>query len=71
MSVATFHLLEHAAAELAGRSAALCFTVSDLDHVEQAAAGAPVIKLRHQTLYGSTEIYVREPGGSMVGLAQF
>jgi uncharacterized glyoxalase superfamily protein PhnB len=60
-----------AAAELAGRSAALFFTVPDLDPVEQAIAGAPVIKPRHQTFYGSTEIYVREPGGNMIGFAQF
>jgi uncharacterized glyoxalase superfamily protein PhnB len=60
-----------AAAELAGHSAALFFTVPDLDHVERAVAGAPVIKSRHRTAYGSTELYVREPGGNMVGFAQF
>jgi hypothetical protein len=26
---------------------------------------------RHTTFYGSTEIYVREPGGNTVGFAQF
>src|SRR5579864_39384 len=59
------------AAELAGRSAVLFFTVPDLDDVERAASGAPVVKPRHQTPYGSTEIYVREPGGNVVGFAQF
>lgn len=59
------------ATELAGRSAVLFFTVADLEHVEQAIAGAPVVKPRHETPYGSTEIYVREPGGNMVGFAQF
>jgi uncharacterized glyoxalase superfamily protein PhnB len=60
-----------AGAELAGRSAVLFFTVPDLDAVEHAIAGAPVMKARHKTSYGSTEIYVREPGGNMVGFAQF
>jgi len=34
-------------------------------------AGAPVVKARHKTFYGSTEIYVREPGGHVVGFGQF
>jgi hypothetical protein len=49
----------------------LFFTVPDLDDVERATSGAPVVKPRHKTPYGSTEIYVREPGGNMVGFAQF
>lgn len=60
-----------AAAELTGHSTALFFTVEDLDRVEQAVAGAPVVKPRHKTFYGSTELYVREPGGNTVGFAQF
>ena len=34
-------------------------------------AGAPVVKARHKTFYGSEEIYVSEPGGNAVGFAQF
>jgi hypothetical protein len=30
-----------------------------------------VVKERHQTFYGSTEFYVREPGGNVVGFAAF
>jgi uncharacterized glyoxalase superfamily protein PhnB len=60
-----------AAAELAGRSASLFFTVPNLDDVERATIDAPVVKPRHRTPYGSTEIYVREPGGNVVGFAQF
>jgi uncharacterized glyoxalase superfamily protein PhnB len=60
-----------AASELSGHSTALFFTVEDLDRVEQAVAGAPVVKPRHKTFYGSTELYVREPGGNTVGFAQF
>ena len=49
----------------------LFLTVDDIDAVEKAVAGAPVVRPRHQTFYGSTEIYVREPGGHTVGFAQF
>ena len=59
------------AGELMGHSVALFITVDDLDNVEKSLAGAPVIKPRHETFYGSTEIYVKEPGGNTVGFAQF
>jgi len=58
------------AAELGGHSVVLFIQVADLDAVEKAVAGAPLVKARHQTFYGSTEIYVREPGGNTVGFAQ-
>jgi uncharacterized glyoxalase superfamily protein PhnB len=58
------------AAELEGHSIVLFFTVDDLDAVERAVEGAPVVKPRHKTFYGSEEIYVREPGGHTVGFAQ-
>ncbi|OLD51999.1 MAG: hypothetical protein DMD30_02540 [Gemmatimonadetes bacterium] len=57
--------------DLTGHSVALFITVADLDSVEKALAGAPVVKPRHDTFYGSTEIYVLEPGGNTVGFAQF
>ena len=60
-----------AARDLTGHSVALFITVDDLDIIEKALAGAPVVKPRHDTFYGSTEIYVREPGGNTVGFAQF
>lgn len=59
------------APELNGHAITLFITVDDFDAVERALAGAPVVKARHQTFYGSTEIYVREPGGSVVGFAAF
>lgn len=52
-------------------AAALYFTVADLNRVEQAVTGAPVYKARHQTPYGSTETYVQDPAGTVVGFAQF
>jgi uncharacterized glyoxalase superfamily protein PhnB len=57
-------------AELDGHSVTLFITVSSLDDVERRLAGAPVVKPRHDTFYGSTEIYVKEPGGNTVGFAQ-
>jgi uncharacterized glyoxalase superfamily protein PhnB len=57
--------------DLRGHSTALFITVANLDEVEKAIAGAPVVKARHKTFYGSVEIYVREPGGNTVGFAQF
>lgn len=60
--------------ELTGHSTALFITVpsmADLDAIEQAVKGAPMVKERHQTFYGSTEFYVREPGGNVVGFAAF
>jgi uncharacterized glyoxalase superfamily protein PhnB len=59
------------AAELTGHSTGLFITTKDLDAVERALEGAPVVQPRHTTFYGSTEIYVREPGGNTVGFAQF
>lgn len=61
----------HTTAELAGHSVALFLQVADLDDVERALAGAPIVKPRHQTFYGSSEIYVKEPGGNTVGFAMF
>jgi len=59
------------AKEVMGHSITLFITVDDIDEIERAMAGAPVLKPRHETFYGSTELYVREPGGNTVGFAQF
>jgi uncharacterized glyoxalase superfamily protein PhnB len=58
------------AGEFAGHSVALFINVPDLNAVERAVAGAPVVKGRHKTFYGTEELYVREPGGNVVGFAQ-
>lgn len=60
--------------ELTGHSTVLFITVpsmGDLDAIEKAVKGAPMVKERHQTFYGSTEFYIREPGGNVVGFASF
>ena len=59
------------AEELNGHSVTLFLTVDNIDAVERAMAGAPVVKARHETFYGSTELYVREPGGNTVGFSAF
>jgi uncharacterized glyoxalase superfamily protein PhnB len=62
------------ASELTGHSTALFITVpsmSDLDAIEECVRGVPMVKERHQTFYGSTEFYLREPGGNVVGFAAF
>ena len=60
-----------AASALVGHSTVLFITVDSLDRIETAVAGAPMVKPRHDTFYGSTELYVEEPGGNVVGFARF
>jgi uncharacterized glyoxalase superfamily protein PhnB len=60
------------ATELNGRSVALFITVpaiTDLDELARRSKGAPIVKPRHDTFYGTTEFYIREPGGNVVGFA--
>ncbi|HEX3702984.1 MAG TPA: VOC family protein [Vicinamibacterales bacterium] len=57
--------------EFVGHSTVLFITVDDVDRIERAVAGAPVVKPRHDTFYGTTELHVKEPGGNVVGFAQF
>ncbi len=57
------------ARDLAGHAALLFLEVDDLDAVERALAGVPVVKERHETFYGTAELYVREPGGTTVGFS--
>lgn len=59
-----------AANEPEGHAIVLFVTVEDLDSIEPALKQAPLVSAKHQTFYGSTEIYVREPGGNIVGFAQ-
>ncbi len=65
------HDLPALAAEMTGKSAVMFIAVDNLDAVERVMQGAPIVKARHKTFYGSEEIYVREPGGHVVGFAQF
>lgn len=51
-------------------SVILYLTVDDLDAVERALAGVPVVIERRKTLYNAIEIGVREPSGNVVLFAQ-
>jgi uncharacterized glyoxalase superfamily protein PhnB len=57
------------ARDLAGHAIALFLEVDDLDAIERAMAGVPIVKARHETFYGTAELYVREPGGTTVGFS--
>lgn len=45
--------------------------VHDLDVLERAVDGLEVVVPRRTTFYGADEIFVREPGGHVVGFAEF
>jgi uncharacterized glyoxalase superfamily protein PhnB len=49
----------------------LFIEVDDIDAIENALEGTEIVVPRRQTFYGSTEIFVREPAGNVVGFAQF
>jgi hypothetical protein len=53
-----------------GHTVALFVEVPDLDAVERALGGVPLILPRRTTFYGMHEIGVREPGGNVVVFAQ-
>ncbi len=44
--------------------------VPSIDAVEQTVDRTLVVLPRRETFYGATEIWVREPGGNLVGFAQ-
>src|SRR5688572_14913199 len=49
----------------------LYIEVEDLSMIEEAVAGYELLVARRKTFYGAEEIFVREPGGNVVGFAQF
>ena len=51
-------------------SAFLYMTVDDLDSVEAALEGVPMVQTRRKTFYGALEIAVREPAGNIVVFAE-
>ncbi|HEX3926685.1 MAG TPA: VOC family protein [Gemmatimonadales bacterium] len=61
--------VEERTRDVAGHSIVLFFEVEDFAAVERAVAGALVVKPRHQTFYGTVEIYIREAGGHVVGFS--
>ncbi len=61
------------AEEMSGQTNMLFIEVTDLDgFIERLdAVSAPVVVPRRKTFYGSDEIFVRAPCGTIVGLAEF
>ena len=53
------------------RGAFLYIEVDDLDAIERALSGAPLVVPRRKTFYGADEVIVLEPGGNTITLAQF
>jgi hypothetical protein len=49
----------------------LYIEVDDLDAIEAALAGVPLVVPRRNTFYGAQEIIVREPAGNTVAFSQF
>lgn len=52
------------------RGTMLFIEVDDVEACERAMQGAEIVVPRRKTFYGSDEIFVREPGGHIVGFAQ-
>ncbi|MDX1623882.1 MAG: VOC family protein [Gemmatimonadota bacterium] len=59
-----------AVAPPAGQSV-LYVQVEDLDAIERALQGVELAIPRRTTFYGAEEVFVREPGGNVVGFAEF
>ncbi|WCL54745.1 VOC family protein [Gimibacter soli] len=55
----------------AGSPVLLFIEVDNIDSIEAALAGEPVVMEKRETFYGATEIGYREPGGHIVTFAQF
>jgi len=53
------------------RGTMLFIEVESIDAVENALKGIEIVVPRRKTFYGSDELFVREPGGNVVGFAQF
>jgi uncharacterized glyoxalase superfamily protein PhnB len=56
---------------LSGSTSMLYLAVEDLDAVIEALGDAEVVLPRRQTRWGADEIYVKEPGGHLIGFAEF
>jgi hypothetical protein len=54
-----------------GTGDALFLEVDDLNAVIHALGGFEIAVARRKTFYGADEIFFREPGGHVIGFAQF
>ena len=58
------------AADLPMRGSILFLEVDDIETIERAMDGIEPAVPRRKTFYGADELFVREPGGHLVGFAQ-
>jgi len=49
----------------------LYIRVKSVDEVMKRLEGFPVVVPKRHTFYGATEVFYREPGGNIVGFAEF
>jgi uncharacterized glyoxalase superfamily protein PhnB len=49
----------------------LFLEIEDLNAIQAVVGGYELLVPRRKTFYGAEEIFVREPGGNVVGFAQF
>jgi uncharacterized glyoxalase superfamily protein PhnB len=57
--------------DVPARGTVLFIEVDDIGAIETAMQGVEVVVPRRRTFYGADELFVREPGGHVVGFAQF
>ena len=69
-TIASIHADVPATAPPPGGSV-LFLEIEDLSAIENAVAEYELLVPRRKTFYGAEEIFVREPGGNVVGFAQF
>jgi uncharacterized glyoxalase superfamily protein PhnB len=53
-----------------GHSCGMYIEVEDLAAITQKLEGVEIVVPKRETFYGATEVFVREPGGHVVGFAQ-
>ncbi|GJL93626.1 MAG: hypothetical protein DHS20C05_00310 [Hyphococcus sp.] len=46
------------------------FEIDDFEKIVEAVSDAEIVKDAHDTNYGAKEIYIREPGGNVLGFAK-
>jgi len=57
--------------DMPARGTMLFIEVESIDAVENALKGVEIVVPRRKTFYGADELFVREPGGNVIGFAQF
>jgi len=59
------------AGDLSDNTSLIYLTVNNLDAIVERLGGAEIVIPRRKTEWGADEIYVKEPGGNIIGFATF